>query len=242
MRCVTIAFSGCFASSFACPAAVPSAYGLRIFASVLSGSATSRRCRARELHRQRLAPEPLAVTQRALGALHVLRDAPLHHRALGVRERLQHVASRARERAHVAGLFLSLERAPRLGRRVAGVHRDRRLFVGEEHPVALLLRQIAPRLVDVVAHRHENVAQVLPLPRGRPRGDCALANRERIVGDHRALGHLVHASESVTSRAGAGRRVRRERLRLEMLLLRRIVAGARVQHAQQIRECRDAPY
>jgi len=195
---------------------------------------------AGELHRQRLEAQPLAVTERTLGALHVLRHAPLHRRTLGVGERLQHVAARASECAHVARLFLALERTPHLRRRVSRIHGHRRLLISEQQPVALLLRQLAPRAVHVVAHRDENVAQILPLPRGGPRGDRALANGERVVGDHRTRGHLVHAPEPVAALARPGGSVRGEGLRFEMLLLRRIVARPRVQHAEQIRKRRDA--
>ena len=187
-------------------------------------------------HRERLQPQTLAVTERALGAFHVLRHASLHRRALGVGERLQHVLAGAGEGAHIARLLLSLERAPHLGGRVAGVHGYGGLLVREEQPVALLFRELAPRLVDVVTHRDENVAQVLSLPRSRPGGDRALADRERIVGNHRPLRHFVHAAESVTARTRALGRVGRERLRLEMLLLRRILSRARVEHAQEIGE------
>ena len=130
----------------------------------------------------------------------ILRHALFHQRALRVREGVQHVAARAGERALIARFVLALERGARLLRREAGVDGHGRLFVGEENPVAIFFRQIAPRRVDVVAERHENVAQILSVPRGRPRGDRALANGQRVVGHHRFLGDLVHAAQSMTGR------------------------------------------
>ena len=86
------------------------------------------------------------------------------------------------------------------------------------------------------------MSQILPVPRGRPRGDRALADRERVVGDHRLFGDFVHASEPVARRAGALHRVRREVLGVEHRLLRRIAAGARVQHAHEAGKRRDASH
>ncbi len=74
------------------------------------------------------------------------------------------------------------------------------------------------------------------MPRRRPRGDHAFADGQRIVGHQRLLGDLVHAAESVTRRTGALNRVRREVLGVEHWLLRRIRAGARVQHAHEARQ------
>ena len=74
-------------------------------------------------------------------------------------------------------------------------------------------------------------------------GHAAIARsrmRQRVVRHHRLLGHLVDAAEAVAVRARALRRVRRERLGVEHRLPRRIVAGARVQHAQQVRQRRHA--
>ena len=66
---------------------------------------------AREFHRQRFAPQPLAMAQRTFAAQHVLRHPLLHHRALGGGEGVQHVTAGAGERPHVTGLFLAFERA-----------------------------------------------------------------------------------------------------------------------------------
>ena len=83
-----------------------------------------------------------------------------------------------------------------------------RLLVGEEDPVAITLRQLPPRRVDVVAERYCDVAQVLAMPCGRPGGNGAFANRERRIGHHRSFSSVVDASEPVTRRAGALRRIR----------------------------------
>jgi hypothetical protein len=95
---------------------------------------------------------------------------------------MQHVLARTGEGAHVGRLGLPAQGRARLGRREAGVDRDGRLLVGVEDPVARLLRQLAPRHVDVVAERDQDVAQVLAVPRRRPGGDRALADGERVVG------------------------------------------------------------
>ena len=194
----------------------------------------------RERNGQRLGPEPPAAAGRAVGADQVARDATLHDGAFGGRERLQEVTTGARERAHVAGLVLALQRAPRLGRREAGVDRHRRRLIGEEQPVAILPRQVAPRRVDVVAERHRDVAKVLAVPGGRPRGDRALADREPIVRDHRRLGGIIDATEPVAGGAGALRRVRREVLGVPHRRTRRIRPGPREQHAQQVGQRGDA--
>ena len=190
--------------------------------------------------RQSLRLEPLALADRAVRARQKLRHPALHHRALRRGEGLQDVFASAREGALIAGLFLALQRPPRLGRRVSGVDRHGRLFVGEQDPVAVLLRELAPRPVHVVAERHEDVSQVLALPGCRPRGDRALSDGQTVVGHQGAFADLVHATDAVAIRAGAFRRVRRERLRVQERLLPRIVAGARVKHPQQVRQRRDA--
>ena len=198
MRWATSAFSGCSAASFAMPAAVPSAYGRRMSARRLERQPRDvRDVEAGERHRQRLAAEPLALAERAVAAQHVLRHPLLHQRALRGGEGVQDVPRGAGERALVARLLLALERRLRLRRRVAGVDRHGRLLVGEQDPVAILLRQLAPGAVDVVAERHQDVAQVLPVPGGRPGGDGALADGERVVRHHRALGDLVDPAQAV---------------------------------------------
>src|ERR1700744_2809846 len=87
---------------------------------------------------------------------------------------------------------------------------DGRLLGGEEDPVAVLARELAPRLVDVEAERDEDVAEVLALPRSRPGGHRALADAQRGVGDEGLLGDVVDGAEAVALAAGADRGVRRE--------------------------------
>ena len=171
--------------------------------------------------RQGLRLQPLALADRAVRARQKLRHPALHHRALRRGEGLQHVFAGAREGALIAGLFLPLQRPPRLGRRVSGVDRHGRLLVGEQDPVAVLLRELAPRLVHVVAERHQDVPQVLALPGGRPRGDGALPDGQTVVGHQGALADLMDAADAMAIRTGAFRRVRRERLRVKQRLLPR---------------------
>jgi hypothetical protein len=195
---------------------------------------------AGEGHRQRFAAQPLAPAQRTLRADHVAGHALFHRRALGGGEGLQHILARAGEGALVAGRFLALERLPDFGGREAGVHRRGRLLVGEEDPLAVFFRQVAPRRVDVVAERDEDVAQVLAVPGGRPGRHRALADGEAVVRHHRRFGHLVDPAQAMAFRAGAFRRVGRKRFGVQQLLAGGIVAGARVQHAQRIGQGADA--
>ena len=191
---------------------------------------------AREPDGQRLALQPPTVAQRAGAADHVARDALLHQRTLGRRERVQDVLAGPHERALVARLESLTLRRTGLGRREARIDRHGRLLVGEQDPVAIRLRQVAPRAIDVVAERHEDVAQVLAVPRGWPCRDGAFADRQRIVRDHRRFGDLEDASESMAARAGTLHGVRREILGVQHRLVGRIAAGARVQQAHEARE------
>src|SRR5688572_27644729 len=125
---------------------------------------------------------------------------------------MQHVAPGPGEGAHVAGLLLALEGSTHFGGLEAGVYRNHRLLVREENPVPLLLRQVTPWRVDVVAERHEDVALVLTLPGDRPRRHGALANGQRWIQHHRLFRGVVDPAETMTPRAGAFRRVRREGL------------------------------
>ena len=152
----------------------------------------------------------------------------------GVRESVQDVSLDAGERAHVAGLLLALESAARFCGSEAGVDRDGGLLVGEENPVAIFLGKVAPGTIDVVAERDQDVALVLSAPGGGPRGDGAFTDGQRIVRHHGAFGDVVDAAETMALRAGAFRRVGRERFGLQMRLARRVGSGARIQHPQQI--------
>jgi hypothetical protein len=188
----------------------------------------------REGDGQGLATQPLALAESALPAHHVPRHALLHQRALRRGEGLQHVALRTGEGPHVARGLLALERTARLRRSEARVDRDRRLLVREEDPVPVLLGEVTPGTVHVVAERHQDVAQVLAVPRGRPRGDRALADGQRVIRHHRLLGHLVGAAQAMAVGAGARRGVGRERIGVEVRLTGRIGSGARVQQAQGV--------
>ena len=195
---------------------------------------------ARERHAQGLALQALAFALRADGTAQVARDALLHQRAVRRRERVQHIAARAGERALVARLLAAAQRGAGLGRRIARIHRHGWLLVGVEDPVAILLRELAPRTVDVDTERDEDVAQVLSVPCGRPRRDRALADGQAVVRHQRSLGHLDHAPEAVAARACALRRVGREVLRVQHRLVARIRARARIEHAHEARERGDA--
>ena len=129
---------------------------------------------AGELHGKRLGAKALAVADIALGGEHVLRDALFHQRAVRVREGRQDMALCAGERAHIAGLQLALEGLSGFGGSESGVDGNLGLVFGEEDPVAVLLRQITPWLVDVIAERDQDVALVLTSPRGRPCCDGTL--------------------------------------------------------------------
>ena len=131
---------------------------------------------------KRLPAQPLAVADRARPGDHEARGALLHHRALGGRIAVGDMALRAREGAHVAGLDLAPDRALDLVMAPAGIDRDLRLLLGEQDPVAHLLRQLAPRRVDVDAEADQDVAQVLAAPGHRPGGDGALADGQEGSG------------------------------------------------------------
>ena len=132
-----------------------------------------------ERDRQRSLRQALALAERAFAVQHVLRDSLLDARVGRRREGAEHVLLRAREVAHVAGRLLPLDRALGLGEREAGVDRSGDRLLGEQDEIPELPRQVAPRNVDVVAERREDVAKVLSLPRG---GHAATA-RSRIVFD-----------------------------------------------------------
>ena len=186
---------------------------------------------AGEGHRQRLRPQPLAVADRAGSGLDVLQGAPAHRRALRVRQRVADVAFGAREGAVVVVVGVDFG--------AVGMDFDRGLLVGEEDPVAVLAAELPPGLVDVVAERDQDVAQVLALPGPRPGGDRALADRQRGVGDERLLGDVVDGAEAVALAAGADRGVRREPVGVQHLLgPRRVGAGAGEQHPQRVGERR----
>ena len=237
IRCTTRAFSGWSAKSLLPAVGMPAEHAAQL---LQRQSRNFRDIHSGEGDRERLGLEPLALADRAVRARQKLRHPTLHHRALRRGEGLQDVFARAGEGALIARLLLSLQRPLRLGRRVSGVDRHGRLLVGEQDPVAILLRELAPRPVDVVAERHQDVPQVLALPGARPRRDGPLPDGQRVVGHQRTLVDLMDAADAMAIRTGALRRVRRKQLRVEKRLISRIVAGARVKHPQQIGQRRDA--
>ncbi|MNX48235.1 hypothetical protein D3C86_788110 [compost metagenome] len=155
---------------------------------------------------------------------------------------MHHVAARARVGTHVAGFLLGAQGGAGLGRREARVDGHRGLLIGVQDPVAVLLFQVAPRDVDVVAQRDQDVAQVLAVPGGRPGRNGALADRPRWVGHHRRLGHVVDVAQAVAIGAGALRRVGREVLGVQHGLVGRVGAGTRIQHAQHAGQGGDATH
>ena len=195
-----------------------------------------------ELHRQRRALQTLAVALRARRAEQVLRDALLGQRALGVGEGMQHVTARAAERAHVAGLQLLPQCALHFRQGESGVHRHHRRFLGVEDPVAGLLRQSVPGHVNVMAQGGQDVALVLAVPGRGPGGHRAFADAQRGVVHHGGFGGVVDAAQAVAGGTGTGRRIRRETIGVDDVLPRRIIASARVQHAQRIGDGGDAAH
>ncbi len=153
---------------------------------------------------------------------------------------MQHVAARPAEGAHVAGFFLAAEGSAGFGRGKAGIDRHHRLFLGEQDPVALLLGQIAPGNIHVVAEGHQDVALVLPVPCRRPCGDGAFADAQRRIGHHRLFGDFIDVAQAMTVRARPLRRIRREILGVQHGLPCRIGTGTRVQHPQQAGQGGDA--
>ncbi len=141
---------------------------------------------------------------------------------------MQHVAPGA----HIRALVRAVDAAG-VAYRVDG---DDGLFVGEQDPVPVGLRQFAPGPVDVVAEGGEDVPQVLALPGAGPGGDGALADGEAPVGYEGVLGDPVDAAEAVALGAGAGGGVGREGVRVEARRAVRVVARAGVEHPQRVGE------
>jgi hypothetical protein len=146
----------------------------------------------------------------------------------------------AGERALVAGLFLSLQCPPDFRRRTACIDRNGRLLFGEQDPVAILFQELAPRPIDVVSERDQDISQVLASPGSRPSGNRTLAYCQAIVRHHGLFGHLVDPPDSVAFWASTFDRVRRERFSVEERLASRVVPCPRIQHPQQVRERGDA--
>src|SRR5690606_18329965 len=95
--------------------------------------------------------DPLALAHRAYLAGDELRDPLLDDRALGVREGIEHEPPGADEIALVTGFGSGFYRSPTLCRGKYRAHRIRGAVLGEQDPVAMFLRQLLPRRVDVVS-------------------------------------------------------------------------------------------
>lgn len=184
---------------------------------------------ALERHGQRLGAQPPPGAHRAGLGDHEPLDALAQGLALGVGEGVQHIAAGA----HVLALVGALDAA-----HVAyGVDGDDGLFVGEQDPVPVGLRQLAPRPVDVMAEGREDVAEVLALPGAGPGGDGALPDGERRVGHEGLLRDTVDGAQAVALRAGPDRRVGREGVGVEPFRRAlRVVTGAGEEHPQGVGE------
>ncbi len=121
----------------------------------------------------------------------------------------------------VVGLAASLDEHPRL-------------LVGEEHPLLVVPVELAPGSVDVDADGVHDAQQVLALPGARPRGDRALADAHRPVGHHQVLGDVVDHPEPVAVRARARGGVGGEGLGGQVGGALGVVAGAGVEHPEQV--------
>lgn len=130
-------------------------------------------------------------------------------------------------------LQLALERFAGLRRGQAGIHGGGGRLFSEQDPVALRLRQVAPRDIDVIAQRDQDVAQVLPLPRHWPRRHRTLTDGQRRVGDHGRFGHLVDTAQAMALRASALGRVRRKVFGVQHRLPGRVMASAGIEHADR---------
>src|ERR1700749_3135808 len=131
-----------------------------------------------------------------------LRNALFHQRTFRICKRIQYVASGARKGPLIAWLLPPLERGASLAWSKARIDRDRRLLIREQYPVSVFFRQRAPRRINVITERDENIAQVLSVPCRRPSCDGAFTDAERGIGHHGFLGNVIDAPQSVTCRTG----------------------------------------
>src|SRR6202012_5482762 len=90
--------------------------------------------------------------------------------------------------------------------------------------------------------RDQDVPEVLALPGRRPRRDRPLPDGQGVVGYQAPFVDLVDPADAMTIGTGALRRVGREGFRVKQRLAAWIVAGARVEHPQQIRQCGDTSH
>ncbi len=181
---------------------------------------------ARERHGQRRRSQPPPRAHRARGIGEEPLGAGAQRGALAVREGPHHIAVGA----HVGALVRPLDpvRVP------YRVHRDHRLLLGEQDPLAVLRSQLPPGRVHVVPEHLQDVPEVLALPGARPGGDRPLADRQLGVRYEEFLAGAVDAAEAVAGRAGPGRGVGGEGVGVEPFGARRIGSGAGVQHPQGV--------
>ena len=174
-------------------------------------------------HREHLGLEPVAVARRARHLAQVLRPALALRVGLGLHVLPLDVGHDALEPRRVAHLAA-----------VAVLPPDRDLVVlAAQHRILHVDAQLLPRGVErevqVVREALEQSLVVLeqPLALGRPRDEHALADRELLVAEHEVDIHRHAGAEARARRAGAERRVERERARLDLGELQRVAVRAR---------------
>jgi hypothetical protein len=141
-------------------------------------------------------------------------------------DELKKIDTAARRCPLIARLFFSLQSAPGFLWSESGVHRNRRLLVGEENPVAILPGKFAPRSIDIITKGDQYVALVLPASRRRPCSDGPLPNGQRWVRNHGLFRCIIRAANPVTARTRALRAICRKCFPVEFRLTRRICAGS----------------
>ena len=121
-----------------------------------------------ERHRECFAPQTGAPAVRARHAPNELHRSVSHLLAFGVGQDVHDVLARAPE----------LPVVPIIG--ATGFRRDQdgRLFVRKQKPVAFLLLQFPPRLVDVDSQSADHTSQIGALPASGPRGDRPVSNAQ----------------------------------------------------------------
>ena len=126
----------------------------------------------------------LTLAQGTQTTSHVLRHALFHQRALCRCKGVEYIVTGASKSALVAGLHLASQRGFCLLGGEARVHRNGRSLVGEQNPVAVFFWKVLPRRVNVVAQRHKDVAQILPVPSCRPCSNRAFTDGQGVVWHH----------------------------------------------------------
>ena len=186
----------------------------------------NRHARIGDLQRGRV--EAAAATGLALARFHIGQGALAQRIRLGLRQRLIEVAGHRAPRALIIALNLIFS--------AQGLDRDYGALFREEDPVAVLLRQVLPRRIQVIAQVHQNVVEVLAGPGTGPCLDGAFLDGEGGIWDHGVLSRLVDHARAVALRAHTLRGIGREGIRVQAL---RVIPGARVEQAHAIGECGD---